>query len=323
MSKLLTPLETAKWLKERDNFLILTHRRPDGDTLGSAGALAQGLYESGKTAYILTNPEITPRYSRFVEQHYAPDGYDPEHIILVDTASTNLFSANAEKYIDSVDLCIDHHKSNTLFAKNVCLDADKASCGEIIYEILMLISRNISKTTAERLYVALSTDTGCFSFGNTTANTLYVASLLIEAGAPNKELNKILFRTKSQGRIRIEGMVTSGIEYYFDDRVAMASITREMLEKSGADEDDLDDIAALPGSIAGVDIGITIREMLAPDDCKISVRTRAPFNAQEICSHFGGGGHSLAAGSMIKMTIPDVKKALCELLAKQFPGCSY
>jgi len=318
MSNLLTPAETANWLKERNNFLIVTHRRPDGDTLGCAGALANGLRSTGKTAYVMYNPEATPRYARFVESYIAPDDYSPDLIIAVDTASISLFPKNAESPAGKIALCIDHHGSNTMYAENTCLNSERASCGEVIYDVLMELSGNISRDIAECLYVALSTDTGCFSFGNTTSNTLYVASLLIDAGAPNKELNKTLFRTKSHGRISIEGMLTSGIEYSFDDRVAIAAITIKMLEESQADEDDLDDIAALPGSIEGVCIGIIIRELSSTSDCKISVRTRAPYDAQKICAHFGGGGHKLAAGSMINKTVDEIKAELHKVLETVF-----
>jgi len=314
MSKLLTPDEVAAWLKESDNFLIITHKRPDGDTLGSASALAQGLKEQGKTVFLLYNPETTSRYLQFVKQYHAPDDFTPEHIIAVDTATTELFPKNADKYKDSISLCIDHHSSNTLYAEKVCLNAENAACGEIIFDILMTMPGKVSPPTAERLYVALSTDTGCFSFGNTTAYTLYVASQLVYAGAPNKELNKVLFRTKSHGRIGMEGLITSGIEYHFDDKVAIASITRKMMETTGADEDDLDDIAALPGSIEGVCVGITIREMSSPQDCKLSVRTRSPYDAQEICAKFGGGGHKLAAGCTIEKTIPEAKTEVLKAL---------
>jgi len=318
MSKMITPSDVAVWLKERDRFLIITHRRPDGDTLGCAGALAQGLRELGKTAYVLYNIEATPRYKRFVENYYAPDDFKPDNIIAIDTAAPILLPENASVYENSISLCIDHHKSNALYADLVCLDVDRASCGEIIFDILKALTDSISSTTAECLYVALSTDTGCFSFSNTTANTLYVASLLVEAGAPNKELNKLLFRTKTHGRISIEGMMTSGLEYCFDERVAIASITKEMMDAAGADEDDVDDIAAIPGSVEGVCIGITIRELSSPRDCKISIRTRSPYDAQYICGQFGGGGHKLAAGCMMEKTISEVKSALMEVLEEIF-----
>jgi phosphoesterase RecJ-like protein len=306
--------EAADWLKERDNFLIITHRRPDGDTIGCAGALAQALGEHGKTVYVLYNPEITPRYENFVKAHWAPDGYAAEHIIAVDTASSDLFPKNAAQYKDSISLCIDHHSSNTLYADLVCLDGDRATCGELVFEILITMYGSISKISAERLYVALATDTGCFVFGNTTANTLFVASLLIEAGAPNKELSKALFRTKTRSRIHLEGMLDAGIEYSFDGKVAIATITREMIESSGAVEDDMDDIAAIPGSIEGVFIGITIREMSSAHDCKVSVRSQAPYNSSTICSRFGGGGHKTAAGFTLEKSVDEIKAALSKVL---------
>ena len=310
----MTISETSDWLKARDSFLILTHRRPDGDTIGCAGALAQGLRESGKTVYVLNNPEVTPRYLRFVKDYFAPDEYDPEYIVAVDIASGDLFPKNGCKYQHTVSLCIDHHPSNTLYAEHTCLEAAYASCGEIIYEILVALSGNISGKSAEHLYAAITTDTGCFAFANTTANTLQVASQLIKAGAPHRELNRLLFRTKTRSRIKIEGAIFSGLEFYFDGAVAISIITREMIESTGASEDDLDDIASLPGVVDGVRAGITIREMTSPCNCKVSVRTSPSVNASAICECFGGGGHSMAAGCTLQKTVPEVKAELLTVL---------
>jgi phosphoesterase RecJ-like protein len=318
MSNRITAAETALWLRERDNFLIITHRRPDGDTVGCAGALAQGLREAGKSACVLHNPETTPRYGRFVDDFWAPEGYAKEHIIAVDTASCALFPKNAEGFEDAIALCIDHHPSNTFYAENTCLDGAAASCGEVIYELLLALSGGISPRSAECLYVAVSTDTGCFVFANTTADTLRVASLLIEAGAPHKALNRLLFRTKKRSRIMIESMIYNGIEYYFGGAVAIASITREMIEAAGADEDDLDDIAALPGAVDGVLAGITIREMTSAHDCKVSVRTSPAVEAHAIAARFGGGGHTMAAGFSIELSVHEVKEALLVVLGEIF-----
>jgi len=316
---MMTIVETAAWLKARDSFLIMTHRRPDGDTIGCAGALAQGLRESGKSAYVLYNPEVTPRYQRFVMNYRAPDGYTPEYVITVDTASAELFPKNSEIYAGAVSLCIDHHPSNTFYAENTCLDGGYASCGEIIYEILIAISGSISVRSAEHLYAAVSTDTGCFAFSNTTANTLRVASLLIEAGAPHKELNKLLFRTKTRSRIKIEGAIYSGLEFYFGGAVAISTIARDIMASAAASEDDVDDISSLPGAVEGVCAGITIREMTSPQDCKVSVRTSPSVDANAICKRFGGGGHSMAAGFTLNKTILEIKEALLETLKSFFP----
>jgi len=316
---MMTIAETVSWLKARDNFLILTHRRPDGDTIGCAGALAQGLLEYGKTAYVLDNPEITPRYLRFVKDYLAPDGFEPEHIVMVDTASADLFPKNGSRYMGAVSLCIDHHPSNTLFAQYTCLDGSYASCGEIIYETLIALSGSISTKSAEHLYAAISTDTGCFVFSNTTANTLRVASLLIEAGAPYKQLNKLLFRTKTRSRIKVEGAIYSGLEFHFGGAVAISTITRDMINSAGATEDDLDDISSLPGAIEGVRAGITIREIASPLDCKVSVRTAPPVDANAICKRFGGGGHSMAAGFTLNKPTSEIREMLLEALKCFFP----
>ena len=317
-SVLLDLSHTAQWLETRDSFLILTHRRPDGDTLGCAGALAQGLREYGKTAYVLSNPETTPRYMSFVEEYHAPDAFVAENTIAVDTATYDLLPKSSRELEGRVSLCIDHHSTNSKYAEHLCLDCERASCGEVIYDILMELSGGISPRTAECLYAAVATDTGCFVYANTTANSLLVASYLVEAGAPQKDLNKVLFRTKSRSRIKIEGMIYSGLEFHFDGKVAVSVITRKMMEEADATEDDVDDISSLPCAIEGVRVGVTIRELTSEEDCKVSVRTLPGVDSSAVAALFGGGGHTLAAGFSIKSTATAVKESLIEVLPDFF-----
>jgi len=318
MSKIISIAETVEWFKNYNNFLLLTHRRPDGDTLGSAGALAQGLREFGKTVYVLKNFETTPRYAPCIDDYVAPDDFNPEFIISIDTATLDLFTHNALQFKDRIALCIDHHESNTNYAQLLFLDSSRAACGELIYDILMELTGSISAKTAECLYVAVSTDTGCFSYANTTSDVHAVAAHLIEAGAPVTKLNKIFFRTKTRGRIKIESMITSGMEFHFDGKVAIVSITRKMMEASGANEDDIDDISNLPISVEGVGYGITIRELTSDVDCKISCRTVPPNDANALCGRFGGGGHKSAAGATVNKTIDEIKSDLLEVLEETF-----
>ena len=317
---MLTTAETARWLEERDDFLIITHRRPDGDTVGCAGALAQGLRETGKSAYILFNPEATARYAPYNEEYWAPEGYTSENVITIDIASYDLFPKNGGGYVDAISLSIDHHPSNTLYARDNYLDGTCASCGEMIYDLLMTMSGSISEKSASYLYVALSTDTGCFEFANTTARTLRVASLLIEAGAPHRELNRRLFRTRTRSRIAIEGMIYSGLEFHCGGAVAIASITRAMMEEARAAEDDVDDIASIPGGIEGVLAGITIRELTGTRDCKVSVRSSPTVNSHALCAHFGGGGHAMAAGFAMEASVPEIKQMILEVIEQFLPS---
>lgn len=311
--------ETASWLLERDQFLILTHRRPDGDTLGCAAGLVQGLAQAGKTAYILNNPETTPRYAKYVEKYCAPEGFVPSYVITVDIASEDLFPINGLEYRDNISLCIDHHPSNSNYARVSCVDTQKAACGEIIYELLLEMNGSLSVEAATSLYVAISTDTGCFAYGNTTSGTLRIAAELVDAGVPNGEINSELFRKKAKSRILLEAMITSGIEFLYNGAVAIATITGGMMAEAGASENDMDDVASIPGAIEGVVAGITIREMTGPEDCKVSVRTTPLVNANDLCARFGGGGHAMAAGFSLNVSSGEVKRLLIDALGEIFP----
>ena len=317
----LTVEQTAVFLKENDGYLVLTHVRPDGDAHGSAAALVRILRTMGKTAYILYNPETTEKFLPVVSQLWAPEGWQPETVISVDLASEGLFPSNAASYAGRVALSIDHHPSNTGYAERLCLNGERASCGEIVYEIAQAAGIVPDIPTAEAIYIAVSTDTGCFAYANVTENAFYTAAKMAGTGADLKEWNRILFRTRSRRRIALEGMIYSGAEFYFDGKVAVITVTRHMMETSGCTENDMDDVAAIPGGIEGVVCGITLRELTSPTDCKVSVRTTKDVDACALCSLLGGGGHAMAAGASPKgMTTEEMKSILLKELERLLKG---
>ena len=326
MTKQLTIKDTAKYLLEQDNFLILTHRRPDGDTLGSGAALCRALRNVGKTAFMLENAETTPRYSFLTAGLTVGDEFAPECIIAVDIATPELFPTNALKYAatasensdDIVHLAVDHHPSNNGYAAATLCDPSRAACGELVYDLICELT-TVDLDMATALYVAVSTDTGCFSYDNTTAETLAVSSKLVALGTPIAELNRTIFRAKSRGRIAVEGLVFTGMTFHFDDRAAIVVISGKMLAETGANEDDLDSIAALPASIEGVLVGITIRELVNSNDCKISVRSSEGVDANVVCARFGGGGHARAAGFTSPLSPEEIRTQLLPVLEELLP----
>ena len=132
----LTYEQAAQRLLEGDDYLILTHVRPDGDTVGCAAALCTALREQGKEAYVLPNPELTAIFAPYLEGMLAPEGYQPKKVVSVDMAARGLFPENAQCYLDKVDLAFDHHPSQEFFAKETCLDAGRAACGELMYDVI-------------------------------------------------------------------------------------------------------------------------------------------------------------------------------------------
>ena len=305
----ISPTQAAEFLSAHDRYLILTHVRPDGDTVGCAAALCRALRTLGKTAHVLPNPEITPLFSPYLEGLLAPEDLLPDTVVSVDMAARSLFPDNALPYLPRVDLAIDHHPSQEFFARETCLDAGRAACGELMYDIL----RQLGPVTADialPLYVAVSTDCGCFLYGNTSADTHRVAAALMDTGIPAADLNKRHFRTKSFRRLRLESLLTDSMEFHDGGEIAIAAISLEMLARLQATEADAEDIAAFVGQVEGVKTGVTIRE-LKPGRCKISLRTDPKqLNASAVCALLGGGGHAAASGATVEGDIQQTKEVL-------------
>ena len=174
----MTYLEAAEFLKSHDNYLLLTHKRPDGDTIGSAVGLCELLRAMGKTAWLLPSLDATKVFQDYLQGRQAPPDFAPGTVVSVDVASLGLLPANAAPYQGRIDLAIDHHPSNEFFAQETCLEADKAACGEIVWKIADRLGI-MNSAIATPLYVAVATDTGCFVYGNTTPHTHRVAAALM------------------------------------------------------------------------------------------------------------------------------------------------
>lgn len=312
----MTARDAAAFLRRHDNYLILTHKRPDGDTIGCAVALCELLWALGKTAWLLPSLDATRLFTEYLDGHTAPEGYAPDTVVSVDVAGLGLLPPNAQPYRDRVDFAIDHHPSNEFFAGETWLEADKAACGEIVYKLAEELGV-MNGVIAAALYVAVSTDTGCFVYANTTSNTHRVAAALMEAGAPYQRLNKKHFRTKSMRRMRLEGLILQNMHLYFDGAVAVAPISLKMMAQADAGEDDAEDIAAFLGQIEGVLHSATIRE-LRPGECKISLRTNSDLlNATAACARLGGGGHKAASGCTVYGTVDEAERAIVGAIEAQ------
>ena len=176
-----------------------------------------------------------------------------------------------------------------------CICGDRAACGEIVLEILKTLCGGVTKEEANLLYIALSTDCGCFQYGNTDAAALRHAAELVEAGADNARLNQLFFRKVSAARIQLEGLIYNNMSFYRDGRVVVAIVTDEMLREAHATEDDCDDLAGLAGRAECGEVSITIRDYPGGHS-KVSVRSGESFDSCALCARFGGGGHAMAAG---------------------------
>lgn len=299
----------AERLLSFDNVSIITHAHPDGDTLGSAFSLARGLISLGKRAEVVCSDPMGSTFSFMWDNIAVFDDFKADHIVAVDIAVPELFGKKYEGVKDRVELCIDHHSSNTFYAKETLLDSGAAATAEIIYSLLLLMGVTIDKNIADCIYTALSTDTGGFRFSNTTSRTHRIAADLMDFGADAASINRAVFETKSRAYLKLESMALSTLEFFHDGKVAMMSVTNDMFRETGTSELDCEGLSSLPRQIEGVAVGATLRQK-SDGGFKASVRTNKPVNACEICKFEGGGGHYCAAGCTFNCSLQEAKSRL-------------
>lgn len=303
--------QIAQSLRLADRIAILSHSSPDGDTLGCASALAMTLQGMGKQAKVVCSDPI-PRRLSYLFDGVEQQEFEPAYVISVDVAEPKLLGPATEPYLHRLDACIDHHRSNSMaqYASLSYVDTGAGAACEIMYELVRLLAP-ITQPVADSLYTGLCTDTGCFRFSNTTSRTHRIAADLQELGCRAAQISRELFDTKSKGRLMAEQQVLQGMEFYFEDQVALIVIPQSLLRETGIDPSELDGLAALPRQIQGVEVGITLKER--PDGgYKASLRSTEYVDVSEICQGLGGGGHVRAAGCSFDGGLEEFKRLLLD-----------
>lgn len=297
--------ECAQMLAQQDDILILTHAHPDGDTLGCGFALCRALMKMGKICAVINADEIPEKYD-YLYEDIAPIKFKQNYVVAVDVATVNLLGSLEGQY--HIDMCIDHHSTNTEYADYLLLDDVPAAC-QIVFEVIKALGVDIDSKIASCLYTGLTTDTGCFRYASTTAQTYRAAAELIELGADNGRINRVMFETKTKTYARLERLALDSMRFYENERVAIITITQEMYQLTGSNEQETEAIAPLTRQIEGVEIGITIREK-SDGTCKASIRTFESVNAAMLAKEFGGGGHSQAAACRFECGVKEAREKL-------------
>lgn len=311
--KSLTRNETAQYLLSHDNYCILSHRRPDGDTIGSTAALCLGLRQLGKTAHVLFNCEVSDRFAWLHAGLTKEAAEEGDTIVSVDVASPGMLPKSFLHLLGKIDLRIDHHDAATSFTEAELVDGKSASCAELTWDVLEDAGVTMDKDIAEAVYVGVSTDTGCFRYSNTTDHTFSVAARCAKAGARVYELNQELFETNTLGRLKMQAWIVDHMKLLRGGEMAIVAIPKSVEAEIGVTEDDMDNISSFPRTVAGVCMAATLRET-ADGDTKISVRAVPGYDATLVTVPFGGGGHKGAAGGALKMPIQEAVKAVEEAM---------
>ena len=311
--KSLNRTETARWLLDHDRYLILTHRRPDGDTIGSSAVLCRGLRQLGKHAHVLRNMEVTEKY---LPLHQGLTKDCPEKgdtLLCVDVAAPEMLPEVFQPLLPELQLRIDHHGTAGHFTPLELVDADAGATGDILYDILMEMGAQLDKPMAEALYIAVSTDTGCFRYANTNGHSYRVAAACHDAGGDLDTINREIFDTNSLGRLRLQGWMVENIRFLDGGKLAVCALPRAIEEQLRLTEDDMENISGFPRSIEGVKMAATLRQAKG-GKVKVSVRAVPGYDAARVCARFGGGGHKGAAGATINLPLEEAAKAIAEAM---------
>jgi phosphoesterase RecJ-like protein len=298
-----------------DQITCLAHKDADADSLGSALGFAQALRAEGRAIRVVV-PEPLPRLLEYlpgfemVETGGAPLGGT---VFTFDCATLGRFGERrAEVERAGTVVNIDHHLSNTGFGTINLVDASASATGQVIYRLLRELGAPISPAVATDLYAALFTDTGGFRHENTTEASLRLAAALVAAGADPGWVALKSYKSRSLAQVRLEGMAVAQMHSEMDGRLLWSEVTHQMLEQAGADLQDSEGIIDALQSIATMQIAILFKEHTA-DRTKISVRSRDPIDATDVCTPFGGGGHRRAAGAEFGDPLPVAERKVLEV----------
>ena len=258
-----------------------------------------------------------PERFHFLLPEEPEEDFPAKSIISVDCADESRFGALQEEYSGKVQLCIDHHISNDGFAQNLLVEPEASSACEVLYKVYRALGVKFTKQIVECLYTGIATDTGCFKFSCTGADThLFVSEMMREFPEIRYDLiNRNMFDVKSPSRIRAEMIMLSQMEYHLDGKCTLIWETKAICEENHIDQKDMEGLTSLPLQPDGVEVGITIREQ---DDgsYRISLRSADYVNVSDICARFGGGGHIRAAGCKMQGTPEEIRETLLNAVAK-------
>ncbi len=306
--------DAVRFLRTHDDILLIAHVSPDGDTLGSCFALYGALLEIGKHAQIVCEDPVPAiyRFLPFSDQVVPPEQAKPaEAVICVDCADIARTGRSEPLYrAAKATLNIDHHGTNNRYADDNYVQKAGAT-GELIYNVLTSMKITLSKDIASCLYAAITTDTGNFSYSNTTPETMRIAAELLDTGIDLPYLNRSLFRSIPFHKLQLHALAVSKTRLYEQGRIGVSCVSLEEISSCGASNEDAEGIIDSIRDIDSVEVAILLRES-EDGKIRVSLRGKSSADVSKVATQFGGGGHRLAAGCTMS---PPIEEAAERILA--------
>ncbi len=315
----------CKALKSCDRFLLSCHITPEGDAIGSMLAMESLLRRLGKKTKVVVDDDFPTRLSCLSPKRWnkfselKAKSSDFQALIVADCPTLERIGRVKELVgPHTVIFNIDHHVSNSHFGRYNYVQPGAAASGEVVFDIFKKMRVPITREDATNLYVALSTDTGSFKYGNTTVRSHLIAAELIKTGIPLEKINDELYSTYSLNKINLYSRLLARVKTSDEGRVAWAMVRCEDLEKSGATYEDTEGFIDFLKFLREVEIAFFLMELPQGGHVRISFRSKGRHDVNRIATHFKGGGHRKASGCVLKGELEKVEKVVLEKVRREF-----
>lgn len=307
-------------INKNNKFAIVSHTSPDGDCMGSMLGLYNSLINYSKCVDVYMDDSIPNRLKFMpgvekIKNTFNNEKYDI--VFALDCGDTKRLGSFSDNLLQSgFVINIDHHMSNDMYGNLNYILPNMSSVGEMIYNIICEGNLPINKEVATCLYVSIVSDTGGFKYSNTSSSTLITAAKLLDFNINHSKIYTKILDEKTKEQINLSSMVTSTLETYFDNKVAVLTVTKDMLKSSNVDDNETGDLVNIARDIDTVEVGILIKEK-ENNLYKISLRSKEYIDVRVVAENFNGGGHIKASGCAIEGNLEEVKKKLLEKLKEQ------
>jgi phosphoesterase RecJ-like protein len=304
------------------SILVTSHIRGDGDSFGAALAAAHALGKAGKAVTTSIDSQVPdiylflPGVKGIVPPSKVRQRFDL--VLALDTPTLDRLGGVKSLLGGGARVVnIDHHRTNVRFGNVNWVDVKASSVGEMIFRLIRALRLRIDDAVAQNLYTAIVTDTGRFTYENTTPASLRIVAELIEAGVEFTEIARNVYQSTTPEVFALRALAMKGMRFVAGGRVGVMRVTRTMFKKSGARPINTQDFVDVPRSIKGVSVAVLLTDMEKPGWVKVSLRSDRSLEVDKVAALFGGGGHARAAGCEIRGTIQQVSnQVLAEITAR-------
>jgi bifunctional oligoribonuclease and PAP phosphatase NrnA len=302
-------------LRRHQHIVLTSHVRPDGDSLGSALALAWALQAIGKDARVIMRDRAPvpidefPGVGEIEVAATVPDATDAVVVLECgDLERTGLTGLDRFHVIN-----VDHHPGNTGYGAVQWFDGSAAACAELVFEIIAELGVPLTPDMATQMFVAIVTDTGSFRYPGVSPRTFGISARLLEAGADPVAVARKLFDGNSLGRLRLQGAVLQTMELFEAGRVATLHLDVDTLAATGAEPEETDGLINLPLSVKAVHAVVFFKQV-ENSQYRISLRSKGDIDVGRVARSFGGGGHKNASGCTLSGTLEELRAQVFERL---------